>query len=134
MLLPTFKNTCLIKKDGTIAYYPSLKKKVLKTTIITSFYVNNIVYVFLSRKDIEEASKLIKPHFTHFGLTVHCDEKRNDGKSKTKAMYIPPPGKTATTTDDTLYLYEVFCYMCGTVQYCWVKYFNGDTECLSQKI
>ena len=55
--------------------------------------------MFLSRKDIEEASKLIKSHFTRFGLTVHCGDKRNGGNLKTEAMYFPPPGKTATTTD-----------------------------------
>ena len=56
-------------------------------------------YLFLSRKDIEEASKLIKSHFTRFGLTVHCGDRRNDGSSKTEAMFFPPPGKIATATD-----------------------------------
>ena len=59
-----------LKKDGTVAYNPSLKRKVSKSTIGTSlsfyksYYVDDAAYVFLSRKDIEEASKLIKSHFT----------------------------------------------------------------------
>ena len=53
----------------------------------------------LPQKDIEEASKLIKSHFTQFGLTVHCGDRRNDGKSKTEAMYITPPRRTTTATD-----------------------------------
>ena len=89
----------MLKKDGTIAYNPSLKKKVSKLTLGTSFsfwksyYVDDAAYVFLSQKDIEDASKLIKSQFTRFGLTVHCGDRRNDGKSKTEAILIPPPGK-----------------------------------------
>ena len=94
-----------LKKDSNIAYNPLLKKKVSKTIISTSvsfwksYYVDDTANEFLSRKDIEDASKLIKSHFTSFGLTIHCGDKRNDGKSKTEAMYISPPGKTATATD-----------------------------------
>jgi len=50
--------------------------------------VDDTTYLFLSRKDIEEASRLIKDYFTHFGLTIHCGDKRNDGNSKTEAT--PP--------------------------------------------
>ena len=64
-----------------------------------SYYVDNVGYAFLSRKDIEDASKLIKSHVTCVGLIVHCDDNRNDGNSKTKAMYIPPPRKIATAID-----------------------------------
>ena len=102
--MPDFRKHPL-KKDGTIAYNPSLKRKVSKSSIGTSvpfnksYYVDDAAYAFLSRKDIEDASKLIKSHFTCFGLTVHCGDRRNDGKSKTEAMYIPPPGKIATATD-----------------------------------
>ena len=76
-------------------------KSTLGTTLsfYKSYYVDDAAYVFLTRKDIEEASKLIKSHSTRFGLTVHCGDRRNDGKSKTEAMFIPPPGKTATATD-----------------------------------
>ena len=63
-----------------------------------SYYVDDAAYLFLSRKDIEEALKLIKSHFTRFGLTVDCGDIRNDGNSKTEAMFIPPPGETETTT------------------------------------
>ena len=48
-----------LKKDGNIAYNPSLKKKVSKSTLGTplsfykSYYVDDAAYVFLSRKDIE---------------------------------------------------------------------------------
>jgi len=66
---PNFQKHSL-KKDGTIAYNQSLKRTVSKFTIDTlfsfykSYYVNDDAYIFLSRKDIAEASKLIKSHFT----------------------------------------------------------------------
>ena len=89
-----------LKQDGTTIYNPSLKKKVSKSLIGTlfffweSYYVDNAFYVILSKKDIEDASKFIKSHFTQFGLTVHCGDRRNDGKSKTEAMFIPLPWRT----------------------------------------
>ena len=114
-----------LKKDGSIKYNPSLKKKIPISTagkafsFWKSYYVDDAAYVFLSRKDIEDASKLIKSHFTRFGLTVHCGDRRSDGNSKTEAMYIPPPGKTATTTDTADILineFEFFSY-CNKFKY-----------------
>ena len=79
-----------------------------------SYYVDDAAYAFLSQKDIEYASKLIKLHFTRFGLTVHCGDKRNDGKSKTEAMYIPPPPERTATATDTADIivneFEFFSY------------------------
>ena len=72
----------LLQKDGNIAYNLSLKNKVSKSTIGTSlsfwksYYVDDAAYAFLSRKDIEEASKLINSHFIRFGLTLHCGDKK----------------------------------------------------------
>ena len=77
------------------------------------FFHGKAAYVFLSRKDIEDASKLIKSHFTQFGLTLHCGDRRNDGDSKTEAIFIPPSGKTATTMDEADILineFEFFSY------------------------
>ena len=102
--IPDFRRHAL-KKDGGVKYNPSLRKKVSITSqgvpfsFWKSYYVDDTAFLFLSRKDIEEASKLIKSHFTRFGLTVHCGDKRNDGSSKTEAMFFPPPGKVATATD-----------------------------------
>ena len=106
-------------------YNPSLRRKVSKLSkgisfsFWKSYYVDDTAFVFLSRKDIEEASKLIKSHFARFGLTVHCGDRRNDGKSKTEAMYFPPPGKTATTTDtaDILINENEFFSYCNKFKY-----------------
>jgi len=84
-----------------------------------SYYVDDTAYLFLSRKDIEEASKLIKSYFTRFGLTVHCGDKRNDGNSKTEELFFPPPGKTATamdTADILIHENEFFSY-CNKFKY-----------------
>ena len=62
-------------------------------SFLKSYYVDDAEYVFLSWKDIEDASKLIKSHSTQFGLTVRCGDRRNDGKSKTEAIFISPPRK-----------------------------------------
>ena len=89
-----FQKTCTVE-NGDVRYDSSLKKKVSKLLKGISFsvwrfcYIDNIAYLFLSRKDIEDASKLIKLHFTHFELTVHCCDKQNDGNSKTEAMFFP---------------------------------------------
>ena len=105
---PDFRKHPLKKDCSNIA---SLQSKSEKESIkignwhITLFleillvYVDDAAYPFLSRKAIGEALKIIKSHFTCFGLTVHCGDKRNDGKSKTEAMYIPLSGRTATATD-----------------------------------
>ena len=73
----------------------------------------------MSRKDIEEASRLIKSHFARFGLTVHCGDKRNDGKSKIEAIYFPPPEKIVTTTDtaDILINKNEFFLYCNKFKY-----------------
>ena len=114
-----------LKKDGGVKYNPSLQKKVSTTlqgvplSFWKSYYVDNTTFLFLSRKDIEEASKLIKSHFTRFGLTVHCGDKRNDGSSKTEAMFFPPPGRIATATDTADVLineHEFFSY-CDKFKY-----------------
>ena len=106
-------------------YNPSPRKKVselskgMSFSFYKSYYVDDMAYLFLSRKDIEEASKLIKSHFTRFGLTVHCGDKRNDGNSKTEAMFFPPPGKAATATDtaDILINKNEFFSYCNKFKY-----------------
>jgi hypothetical protein len=62
-----------------------------------SYNVDDAAFLFLNRKDIEEASALILQHFNRFGLTVHCGDRNNNEKSKTEAMHIPKPGTTSST-------------------------------------
>ena len=70
-----------------------------------SYYVDDDAYLFLSRKDIEDALKLIKSYFTCFGLTTHsCGDRRNNGNLKSEAMFFPPPGKSATARDYSRYM------------------------------
>ena len=44
--------------------------------------------MYLSRKDIEEALRLINDYFTCFGLTVHCGDKKNDGNFNTEVIFF----------------------------------------------
>jgi hypothetical protein len=121
---PDFRRHAL-KKNGEVKYNPSLRRKVstisqgIPFSFWKSYYVDDTAYLFLSRKDIEDASKLIKSHFTRFGLTVHCGDRRNDGSSKTEAMFFPPPGKIATATDtaDILINENEFFSYCDKFKY-----------------
>ena len=80
-------------------YNPSLRKKVSKLSKGKPFsfwkfyYVDDTAFVFLSRKDIEEASRLIKSHFARFGLTVHCGDKKMMENRKLKQCITPHQGK-----------------------------------------
>ena len=82
-------------QEGNIKYNPDMMKKVRyqkKGTPFThfkSYYVDDAAFIFLNRKDIEEGAKLIKLHFSRFGLTVHCGNKQTQKKSKTEAMFFP---------------------------------------------
>jgi hypothetical protein len=61
-------------------------------------YADGTAFFFLSRKDIEEAKKLIKLHFTCFGLTAHSGDVRQGDELKIEAMFTSPTGKTTTAT------------------------------------
>jgi hypothetical protein len=94
-----------MKKDGSHKWNPNLGKGTSTATEGTpfsfwkSYYVDDAAFLFLNRKDIEQASKLIMSHFKRFGLTVHSGSKRNDKPSKTEAMYIPKPCQQPTVED-----------------------------------
>jgi Reverse transcriptase (RNA-dependent DNA polymerase) len=84
--------------NTTPKYNPSLGKGTSHLTqgerflFWKSYYVDDAAFLFLNRKDIEEASKLLLQHFDRFGYTVHCDDRNNNEKSKTEVMHIPKPG------------------------------------------
>ena len=73
----------------------------------------------MNRKDLEEASKLIKSHFRRFGLSIHCGDKRKNEKSKTEVMHIPTPGKTSTPeeTEDVMLNENEFFGFCTEFKY-----------------
>ena len=58
---------------------------------------------FQSRADLERGARLLKAHLARFGLEMHCGRADADGnvvaKSKTEAMFFPPP-RTTPTDDD----------------------------------
>ena len=98
------------RKDGKFQHNPSLSKETnvkeegMQFNFDKSFYVDDAVFVFLSRDHIERGGKLIQFHFRKFGLTIHTGNKtKKDDKPKMEAMFLPGSGKkrdaTATSID-----------------------------------
>ena len=50
--------------------------------------VDNGAFLFTSKDDMLKGANVLFEHFEMFGLNFHTG--RNDGKSKTEAMFIPP--------------------------------------------
>jgi hypothetical protein len=95
-----------MKADRSHKWNPNIGKGTSTTTtegtpfsFWKSYYVNNATFLFLSRENIEQASKLIMSHFKHFGLTVHSGDKRTKNPSKTEAMHNPRPFQQSTVED-----------------------------------
>ena len=69
----------------------------------TVLYADDAGTAFTSREDLEMGTRLLKAHLLRFGLVMHCGRAREDGsieaKSKTEAVYFPPPGVLPTDDD-----------------------------------
>jgi hypothetical protein len=55
-----------------------------------SLYADDKTKLYATRMELQEGMQLIYTVFKRFGLTCHVG--RNNAKSKTEAMYFPPPG------------------------------------------
>ena len=55
-----------------------------------SLYADDKTKLYATRMQLQEGMQLIYTVFKRFGLTCHVG--RNNAKSKTEAMYFPPPG------------------------------------------
>jgi hypothetical protein len=67
-----------------------------------TFKINHILYndgkfVFDTKSDMIKGAEILRKHMTHFGLIMHIG--RDEKKSKTEAVYFPPPGVKATPED-----------------------------------
>ena len=62
-----------------------------------SLYADDEAKLFATRTELQEGTQLIYTVFKRFGLTCHVG--LGDGKSKTEAMYFPPPGTTYKDAD-----------------------------------
>ena len=105
---PDFRMHGMNDADGTLdgrcnpdLMHGQSSKAVGRTfAVFSSYFVDDAAYIFLNRRDLERAARMIKEHFKKFGLTVHCGDKRDpDKKSKTEAMFIPASGYTPTPED-----------------------------------
>jgi exonuclease III len=86
----------------TRAFYGKMKGQNVKTKgsifeLFLSLYVDDGSFMFESKDDLRKGTTILYHHMKRFGLLMHIG--RNGGKSKTEALYIAPPGSTATETD-----------------------------------
>jgi hypothetical protein len=64
-----------------------------------SHFVDDTVFILLSRRELIAASKLIVSHFRRFGLTIHTGVKSRNEHSKTEAMHFPRPRQKSSVAD-----------------------------------
>jgi hypothetical protein len=53
-----------------------------------ALYVDDSMFLFNTRKELEEAASKLQKHFACFGLIMHVGNSTT--KSKSEAMYFPP--------------------------------------------
>jgi hypothetical protein len=58
-----------------------------------SFYVDDSVFLYENKEDLEKAATTILHHFKKFGLTMHAGDQKT--KSKSEAMFFPTSIKDA---------------------------------------
>ena len=54
-----------------------------------SYYVDDLAFIMLYRRNVEKATSLIAKHFHRFGIKIHFGIKSDCKASKTEAMFIP---------------------------------------------
>ena len=98
-----FPSTVGVKQGDTLA--PILFLFVVDFNFWASLYADDSALLFASRSDLERGARLLKSHLARFGLVMHCGVADAAGnvvsKSKTEAVFFPPPNYTSTN-DDTL--------------------------------
>jgi hypothetical protein len=67
-------------------------------------YVDDGVFVFNTKRDMQKGVEILRKLMARFGLIMHIG--RDGKKSKTEAMFFPPPGTKATPKDITQFSVE----------------------------
>jgi hypothetical protein len=70
-----------------------------------SLYADDETKMFATRMDLENGMQIIFKVFKRFGLTCHVG--RNKSKSKTEAMFFPPPGVRYEDADTSPILIDI---------------------------
>jgi hypothetical protein len=65
--------------------------------LFLSLYVDDGSFLFENKRDLAKGTSILYHHMKRFGLLMHIG--KDGGKSKTEALFIPPPGTTASSTD-----------------------------------
>ena len=73
------------------------KTKGTAFNLFLLLYVDNGYFLFETKEDLAKEATIIYHHMKRFGLLMHIG--KNGSKSKTEALFIPPPGETALVTD-----------------------------------
>ncbi len=64
-------------------------KKLARYGILQCLYVDDGVFLFGTREDLQRGMELIYYHFTQFGMEMHIG--RGNSESKTEGVFFPPP-------------------------------------------
>jgi hypothetical protein len=72
--------------------------------LFLSLYVDDGSFLFETKEDMAKGATVLYHHMKRFGLLMHIG--KNGSKSKTEALYIPPPGTTASDADRSKVLVE----------------------------
>jgi hypothetical protein len=86
----------------TKACYGKMKGQNVKTkgttfALFLSLYVDDGSFMFETKEDMKKGATVLYHHMKRFGLLMHIG--KDGGKSKTEALYIAPPGSSATDAD-----------------------------------
>ena len=95
---PNTKANKIKGKLNSIAW----KNKGTQFTFFQSLYVDDAVFILLSRSDAINAMKLLTTHFRRFGLTVHTGSISKKESSKTEFVHIPAPDHITSLEDLSL--------------------------------
>jgi hypothetical protein len=64
-----------------------------------SLYVDDSSFIFETKEDMQKGASILYHHMKRVGLRMHIG--RDGGKSKTEALYFPPPGMEAPEADQS---------------------------------
>eukprot|EP00978_Attheya_sp_CCMP212_P012127 scaffold30130_cov58-Attheya_sp.AAC.9 len=93
----------------TYNYHPNYERTKSKGTILVLnnlLYVDDGAFIFTNKSDMIKAAKIIFDHFACFGLIMHIG--KNGKKSKTEAMYFPPPKLLTKNETPEVYTKDTF--------------------------
>jgi hypothetical protein len=96
------------------------KTKGTMFELFLSLYIDDGSFMLESRSDMERGTAILFHHMQFVGLLIHI--KRDGGKLKTEALYIPAPGTVTTDADKS----KIFVDNTDQVHISWIHNHQGS--------